>query len=216
MKNKTTGDRRFFSIVQTTERKSDFNTNRIKCSRCFHNIAMSQVLFFLTWTFNSYNSPLWSSSPLRNADWPVGGAQPFQWAIEHRCSDRLEPLVPSPFSSHLMIILFLSDWRKTINWKKRGFNPLFFMLSTLSKTSKCNTSQLEPLFVSCKINPDPRVENLLPPRGLPDRPATALCYCIKHLSLCCLAYFLLRCSRPRSRRSSSSRALQGEPEGAPC
>lgn len=32
------------------------------------------------------------------------------------------------------------------------------------------------------------------------------CYCITHFSFCCLAYFLLRCSRPRSRRSSSSRA----------
>lgn len=34
------------------------------------------------------------------------------------------------------------------------------------------------------------------------------CYCITHFSFCCLAYFLLRCSRPRSRRSSSSRALR--------
>lgn len=34
----------------------------------------------------------------------------------------------------------------------------------------------------------------------------ATAHCITHLSFCCLAYFLLRCSRPRSRRSSSSRA----------
>lgn len=58
---------------------------------------------------------------------------------------------------------------------------------------------------------DPQVENPLPPRGPSDRCAIVLepllCYCIKHLSLCCLAYFLLRCSRPLSRRSSSSRAL---------
>lgn len=33
-------------------------------------------------------------------------------------------------------------------------------------------------------------------------------HCITHFSFCCLAYFLLRCSRPRSRRSSSSRALK--------
>lgn len=33
-------------------------------------------------------------------------------------------------------------------------------------------------------------------------------HCIRHFSFCCLAYFLLRCSRPRSRRSSSSRALK--------
>lgn len=33
-------------------------------------------------------------------------------------------------------------------------------------------------------------------------------HCITHFSLCCLAYFLLRCSRPCSRRSSSSRALR--------
>lgn len=39
-------------------------------------------------------------------------------------------------------------------------------------------------------------------------PRHLLAHCIKHLSFCCLAYFLLRCSRPRSRRSSSSRALR--------
>lgn len=46
-------------------------------------------------------------------------------------------------------------------------------------------------------------------------PRHLLDHCIKHLSFCCLAYFLLRCSRPRSRRSSSSRALEntGELEG---
>lgn len=33
-------------------------------------------------------------------------------------------------------------------------------------------------------------------------------HCITHFSFCCLAYFLLRCSRPRSRRSSSSTALR--------
>lgn len=45
-----------------------------------------------------------------------------------------------------------------------------------------------------------------------------LAHCIKHLSFCCLAYFLLRCSRPRSRRSSSSRALEntGELGGKGC
>lgn len=49
-------------------------------------------------------------------------------------------------------------------------------------------------------------------RPRPSRPQAAAPHppgphCMEHLSFCCLAYFLLRCSRPRSRCSSSSRAL---------